>query len=73
MTGMEQIVPNITKNIVFKLDLGVNGKYNQDLHKRHMLVEIGGIGKDEAGLKRTSAVLAKAVSRMLLSEDLTRN
>lgn len=70
---MEQIVLNITENIVFKLDLGVNGKYNQDLHKRHMLVEIGGIGNDETGLNRTSAVFAKAVSRMLLSEDLTRN
>ena len=64
---------NITKNIVFKSDLGANGKYNQDLHKRLLLVEIGGIGNDEAGLNRTSAVLAKAVSRMLLSEDLTQN
>ncbi|HLR68541.1 MAG TPA: stage II sporulation protein P [Virgibacillus sp.] len=63
---MEQIVPNITKNIVFKSGHGVDGKYNQDLHERLILVEIGGIGNDEAELNRTSAVLAKAVSEVLL-------
>jgi len=44
---------------------GVDGKYNQDLHKRLMLVEIGGIGNDEAELNRTTAVLAKAISQVL--------
>ncbi|PID14803.1 MULTISPECIES: stage II sporulation protein P [unclassified Sporosarcina] len=66
MLEMEQIVPNITKKIVFKSGHGVDGKYNQDLHKRLMLVEIGGIGNDEAELNRTTAVLAKAVSQVLL-------
>lgn len=69
MAGMEQIVPSITKNIVFKSGHGVDGKYNQDLHKRLVLVEMGGIGNDEAELNRTSAVLAKAVSQTLMSED----
>ncbi|WP_210469045.1 stage II sporulation protein P [Sporosarcina sp. 6E9] len=68
MAGMEQIVPNITKSIVFKSGHGVDGKYNQDLSKRLLLVEIGGIGNDEAELNRTSAVLAKAVSQILKSE-----
>lgn len=65
MLEMEQIVPNITKKIVFKSGHGVDGKYNQDLHKRLMLVEIGGIGNDEAELNRTTAVLAKAISQVL--------
>lgn len=73
MAGMERIVPNITKNIVFKSGHGVDGKYNQDLHKRLVLVEMGGIGNNEAELNRTSAVLAKAVSQTLLSGDLSEN
>ncbi|ARF16823.1 stage II sporulation protein P [Sporosarcina ureae] len=68
MARMEKEVPNITKSIVFKSGHGVDGKYNQDLHKRLVLVEMGGIGNDEAELNRTSAVLAKAVSQTLLSE-----
>ncbi|QUW23360.1 stage II sporulation protein P [Sporosarcina sp. Marseille-Q4063] len=68
MFEMEQIVPNITKNIVFKSGHGVDGKYNQDLHERLILVEIGGIGNDEAELNRTSVVLAEAVFQTLISE-----
>jgi stage II sporulation protein P len=70
MVEMELIVPKITKNIVFKSGHGVDGKYNQDLHKRLVLVEMGGIGNNEEELNRTSAVLAKAVSEMLKSENL---
>ncbi|MHA6258496.1 stage II sporulation protein P [Sporosarcina sp. CAU 1771] len=73
MAGMEQIVPNITKNIVFKSGHGVDGKYNQDLHKRLLLVEMGGIENDEAELNRTSAVLAKAISQIIMNESLAKN
>ncbi|PIC62832.1 stage II sporulation protein P [Sporosarcina sp. P13] len=71
MASMEKEVPNITKNIVFKSGHGVDGKYNQDLHKRLVLVEMGGIGNNEAELGRTSAVLAKAISQTLQSESIS--
>src|SRR5699024_12530397 len=40
---MEQIVPNITKNIVFKSGYGVEDKYNKNIHERVIIVESGGM------------------------------
>ena len=62
---LEKIVPGITRPLVFKAGHGVDGKYNQDLDPRLILVEMGGIGNNEAELNRTSAVLAKAVAKVL--------
>jgi len=62
---LEKIVPGITRPLVFKAGHGVDGKYNQDLDPRLILIEMGGIGNNEAELNRTSAVLAKAVSNVL--------
>ncbi|MFJ7935613.1 stage II sporulation protein P [Sporosarcina sp. NPDC096371] len=64
-TELEQMVPGITRPLVFKAGHGVDGKYNQDLDPSLILVEMGGIGNNEAELNRTSAVLAKAVSNVL--------
>lgn len=62
---LEKIVPGITRPLVFKAGHGVDGKYNQDLDPRLILVEMGGIGNNEAELNRTSAVFAKAVAKVL--------
>lgn len=62
---LEKIVPGITRPLVFKAGHGVDGKYNQDLDPRLILIEMGGVGNNEAELNRTSAVLAKAVSKVL--------
>lgn len=62
---LEKIVPGITRPLVFKAGHGVDGKYNQDLDPRLILIEMGGIGNNEAELNRTSAVLAKAISKVL--------
>ncbi|KAA0965312.1 stage II sporulation protein P [Sporosarcina sp. ANT_H38] len=62
---LEQIVPGITRPLVFKAGHGVDGKYNQDLDQRLILIEMGGIGNNEEELNRTSSVLAKAVSKVL--------
>ncbi|WP_318615823.1 stage II sporulation protein P [Sporosarcina sp. YIM B06819] len=66
---LEQIVPGITRPLVFKAGHGVDGKYNQDLDPRLILIEMGGIGNNEAELNRTSAVLARAVSKVLQKDE----
>ncbi|MBO0587718.1 stage II sporulation protein P [Sporosarcina sp. E16_8] len=66
---LEKIVPGITRPLVFKAGHGVDGKYNQDLDPRLVLVEMGGIGNNEEELNRTSAVIGKAVSQVLQKNE----
>lgn len=62
---MEKIIPGITRNFIMKGGVGVDGKYNQDLHPSIILIEIGGIGNTEDELNRTVSVIAQAASTML--------
>lgn len=62
-TTLNNIVPNISRGVIPKGGDGVDGKYNQDLSKSLILIELGGIENTEEELNRTIAVLAKAIAQ----------
>lgn len=62
---MEKRIPGITRNVISKGGAGVDGKYNQDLHPKIILIELGGIGNNEEELNRTIGVIAEAVKELV--------
>jgi stage II sporulation protein P len=70
---MEKLVPGITRgDIILKHGPGVDGKYNQDLSASVILIELGGIGNNEAELNRTIVVIAEAVSAVISNSTTTK-
>lgn len=67
--SLNEIVPNISRGVISKGGEGVDGKYNQDLSKTLVLIELGGIGNNEEELNRSVSVLAKAIAKAFRSED----
>ena len=59
---LNKIVPGISRGVFSKSGAGVNGKYNQDLSDRAMLLEIGGVDNHMDELDRATAVFAEAFS-----------
>lgn len=68
--AMEKRVPGITRGVIPKGGAGVDGKYNQDLHPKLVLLELGGVGNSEDELNRTLTVLSDAILEMLDEEEL---
>lgn len=68
--SLNQIVPGISRGILKKQGEGVNGIYNQDLSKVLLVVELGGVDNTEDELNRTLAVLAQAIAKTFVSEQL---
>lgn len=60
--SLNTIVPNISRGVISKGGDGVDGKYNQDLSKSLVLIELGGIENTEDELNRTIAILARAIA-----------
>ncbi|MFT9817696.1 stage II sporulation protein P [Lysinibacillus sp. NPDC056185] len=60
---MNEIVPKISRGVISKSGDNVDGRYNQDLTKEMILIEIGGIDNTEEELNRTIAVIGKAISK----------
>ncbi|MDN4607071.1 stage II sporulation protein P [Sporosarcina highlanderae] len=67
---MEKRIPGITRNVISKGGAGVDGKYNQDLHPKLILVELGGVGNSEDELNRTIAVIAEAIVELLANTEV---
>lgn len=70
---INKIVPNISRGIIEKKGAGVDGVYNQDLSKQLLLVEIGGIDNTEDEVYRTVAVLAQAIAKTFVNEQVANN
>lgn len=68
---LEKTIPGITRNVISKGGAGVDGKYNQDLHPKIILIELGGIGNNEEELNRTIGVIAEAVKELVEQGDGT--
>lgn len=66
---LNAIVPKISKGVISKSGDGVDGRYNQDLAKQMMIIEIGGIGNTEEEINRTIAVIGKAISKAFLNDS----
>lgn len=69
-TKLNEIVPGISRGVIKKQGAGVNGVYNQDLSPSLLLVELGGIDNSEDEIQRTLAVLAQAIAKTFVSEQL---
>lgn len=67
--SLNGIVPNISRGVIPKGGDGVDGKYNQDLSKSLILVELGGIENTQEELNRTIAVLAKAIAKSFTASE----
>lgn len=66
---LNAIVPKISKGVISKSGDGVDGRYNQDLAKQMMIIEIGGIGNTEEEINRTIAVIGKAISKAFVNDS----
>lgn len=65
---LNSIVPNVSRGVISKSGDGVDGRYNQDLAKQMLIVEVGGIGNNEEEINRTIAVLGKAIANAFAIE-----
>lgn len=66
---LNAIVPKISKGVISKSGDGVDGRYNQDLAKQMMIIEVGGIGNTEEEVNRTIAVIGKAISKAFVNDS----
>jgi len=69
--SLNTIVPDISRGVISKGGDGVDGKYNQDLSKSLLLIELGGIENNKEELNRTIAVLAKAIANSFKGSEKT--
>ncbi len=58
---LNTLVPGISRGVMKKSGEGVNGIYNQDLSKKMILIELGGVSNSEEELNRSIAILARAI------------
>ncbi|WLR56933.1 stage II sporulation protein P [Mesobacillus subterraneus] len=56
--------PGISKGVLPKKGIGVDGIYNQDLHANTLVVEVGGVDNNMKELKNTIEALAEAISQI---------
>lgn len=63
-TRLEQQVPGISRGISVKSGTGVDGIYNQDLHPKSLLIELGGIENTQAEVEATIREIATAFENL---------
>jgi len=56
--------PGISKGVLPKKGIGVDGVYNQDLSGNSLVVEVGGVDNNMKELKNTVEALAEAISQL---------
>lgn len=61
--------PGISKGVLPKKGIGVDGIYNQDLHSNSLVVEVGGVDNNMRELKNTVEALAEAISQIYLKAE----
>ncbi|MFY0517287.1 stage II sporulation protein P [Lysinibacillus sphaericus] len=66
--AMNEIVPKVSRGVISKSGDNVDGRYNQDLAKEMMIIELGGIDNSEEELNRTIAIIGKAISKTFITE-----
>lgn len=68
--ALNKIIPNISRDPIIKEGKGVDGVYNQDLAKELLVVEVGGIDNTEDEVYRTISILAQAISKTFVTNEL---
>ncbi len=59
---LNALQPGLSRGVFAKSGKGTNGKYNQDLSTKAMLIEVGGVDNTVDELNRSMAVFAEAFS-----------
>ncbi|MGG1215084.1 stage II sporulation protein P [Micromonospora provocatoris] len=67
--AMNEMVPKVSRGVISKSGDNVDGRYNQDLAKEMILIELGGIDNTEEELNRTIAVIGKAIAKSFVTES----
>jgi len=68
--SLNKIIPDISRGAIIKKGEGVDGVYNQDLAKELLVVEVGGIDNTEDEVYRTISILAQAISKTFITNEL---
>ncbi len=58
---IEQIVPNISRGLVYHGGDGFNGVYNQDISSEVFLIEVGAVNNTKEEVENTISVLSQAI------------
>lgn len=66
---LEQHYPGLSRGVIVKSGSQTNGKFNQDLSNRAILVEMGGVENTREELERSAAALADILARYVKSEQ----
>ncbi|WP_052712116.1 stage II sporulation protein P [Domibacillus indicus] len=65
----EQYYPGLSRGVIVKSGSQTNGKFNQDLSNRAMLIEMGGVENTREELERSAAAFADILSRFIKEEQ----
>lgn len=65
----EQYYPGLSRGVIVKSGSQTNGKFNQDLSNRAMLIEMGGVDNTREELERSAAAVADILARFIKSEQ----
>ncbi len=65
----EKYYPGLSRGVIVKSGSQTNGKFNQDLSKRAVLIEMGGVENTREELERSAAAFADILSRFVKSEQ----
>ncbi|WP_227396795.1 stage II sporulation protein P [Jeotgalibacillus aurantiacus] len=66
---MNERVPGISRGVYVKKGEGTNGKFNQDLSSRSVLLELGGVDNTFEELNRSAEIFAEVLSEMILQAE----
>ncbi|MFC4356088.1 stage II sporulation protein P [Chryseomicrobium palamuruense] len=61
---LEAQIPGISRGVAVKSGIGVDGVYNQDLHPKSLLIELGGIENTQAEVEATIRQIAIAFENL---------
>ncbi|OLN23411.1 hypothetical protein BTO30_05475 [Domibacillus antri] len=66
----ETYYPGLSRGVIVKSGSQTNGKFNQDLSKRAILIEMGGVDNTREELERSAEAFADILSRYVKSEQI---
>ena len=65
----EKYYPGLSRGVIVKSGSQTNGKFNQDLSKRAVLIEMGGVENTREELERSAEAFADILSRYVKAEQ----
>ncbi|MEW9500491.1 stage II sporulation protein P [Jeotgalibacillus marinus] len=66
---LNDLVPGISRDVIIKEGSATDGKFNQDLSTKSLLLELGGVDNTFDELERSSELFAEVLSEIILEEE----